>query len=54
MVYVGDTIIDLEVTKNSNVPFIQAKYGFGDDLCTKLSINDINELPNVVEEVFEI
>ena len=53
-VYVGDTIIDLEATKISNVPFIQAKYGFGDDLGTKFSINDINELPNVVEEVFEV
>lgn len=52
-VYVGDTIIDLEATKNSNVPFIQAKYGFGEDLGTEFSIKEIQELPNEVEKVFK-
>lgn len=50
-VYVGDTIKDLEATRDANVPFIQAKYGFGSDLHTQHYINQINELPKVVNEI---
>ncbi len=51
-VYIGDTIIDYESAKANNIPFIQAKYGFGKDLNTKYSIKGIKELPNVLEKVF--
>ena len=51
-VYVGDTIIDLEAAKNNRIPFVFAKYGFGKDLNAKYSINDIKELPNILEKVF--
>lgn len=50
-VYVGDTIKDMEASKEAGVPFIQAKYGFGEDLKTKYYINSIEELPNVVEKI---
>lgn len=50
-VYVGDTEKDLEATIIANVPFIQAKYGFGKDLKTEYFIETINELPEVVKKV---
>ena len=51
-VYVGDTIIDLKAS-NNNIPFVQAKYGFGEDLKTKYYINDIDELPKVLEKIYK-
>ena len=48
-VYVGDTIKDLEAAQNAKVPFIHAKYGFGKDLETKYSINEIKELPRILD-----
>ena len=50
-VYVGDTVKDEEASINANIPFIQARYGFGNDLNTKYHIDSINELPKVVEEI---
>lgn len=52
-VYVGDTIKDMEATKIANIPFIQAKYGFGKDLKTKYYINTIDELPFVIKNIIE-
>lgn len=51
-IYVGDTIKDLEATRLNNIPFIQAKYGFGNDLETTYCIDSIKELPSVVEKIF--
>ena len=51
-VYVGDTVIDFEVANENNIPFVQAKYGFGEDLNTDFAINEIKELPSVLENVF--
>ncbi len=51
-IYVGDTIKDYEATLLAGVPFIQAKYGFGKDLKTTYYINSIEELPNVIEKIF--
>ena len=31
--------------------FIQAKYGFGQDLKTKYSVNEITELPDVLSKI---
>ena len=33
----------MEASKIDNIPFIQAKYGFGNDLKTKDYINSIEE-----------
>lgn len=48
-VYVGDTKKDMEASKIANIPFIQARYGFGNNLETKYYINSIEELPRVIE-----
>ena len=50
--YVGDTRIDLEAAYKNNIPFVYAKYGFGKSINTNYSINEINELPNVLKLIF--
>jgi len=50
-VYVGDTKKDLEASNMANIAFIQAKYGFGEDLNTQYYINEINELPDIIKEI---
>lgn len=50
-IYVGDTIKDLEASKCAEMDFIQAKYGFGQDLKTKYSLNKITDLPNVLNDI---
>ena len=50
-VYVGDTLRDLVAAKHINIDFIQAKYGFGEDLESKYSINKITELPELLENM---
>ena len=50
-IYVGDTLKDYEATQIAEVEFIQAKYGFGNDLKTKYSINNIIELPELLENI---
>lgn len=52
-VYVGDTIIDLEASNINNIAFIQAKYGFGEDLKTEYNIDEFKELPKVLEEIYK-
>ncbi len=46
-VYVGDTVSDLEAATQANVPFIYAKYGFGDvekyDACAE-KFSDLKDL----------
>lgn len=50
-VYVGDTIKDLEASQGAEMDFIQAKYGFGQDLKTKYSVDGITELPNIIKNI---
>lgn len=50
-VYVGDTIKDFEASQNAEMDFIQAKYGFGQDLKTEYSVNEITELPNILNDM---
>lgn len=50
-IYVGDTINDYKATLGADVDFIQAKYGFGEDLKTEYSIDDISELPELLENI---
>ena len=52
-VYIGDTRIDLEAAYANNIPFIQAKYGFGENLNTDYSINEINELLGILKKIFK-
>jgi len=48
-IYVGDTLKDYEATKIANIEFIHAKYGFERELNFKYSIDDIIELPGILE-----
>lgn len=50
-IYVGDTINDYKATLGADIDFIQAKYGFGEDLRTEYSIDDISELPELLENI---
>ena len=51
-IYVGDTAKDREAANIANLPFIQCLYGFGPDLGCKYKINEMSELPDMVEKVF--
>ena len=51
-IYVGDTKKDKESAEIANIPFIQCLYGFGEDLNCKYKINDIKELPDCVNKIF--
>ena len=51
-VYIGDTKKDLEAATQAGIPFIQARYGFGEDLNTKYFINKFSTLPAVLEQIF--
>lgn len=51
-VYIGDTKKDLEAATQAGIPFIQAKYGFGDDLNTTYSLDSLSDLPTVLEQIF--
>ena len=53
-IYVGDTIYDQEASKNANIPFIWAKYGFGKNVCAEYCINNFSEIISVIENVFKI
>ena len=50
-VYVGDTKKDMEASNLAEIPFIQAKYGFGKNLNAKYYINAFKELPYIVEKL---
>ncbi|MGM9873544.1 MAG: HAD family hydrolase [Bacilli bacterium] len=52
LVYVGDTIKDLEECTKANVPFIHAKYGFGKIDNTEYYIDSFKDLPSVVNKIF--
>ena len=50
-IYVGDTIKDKEASESANIPFIQAQYGFGKNLNTEYSIENIQQLPEVLRKM---
>ena len=52
-VYVGDIEKDFISSKEAGAYFIHAKYGFDKNLKTKYYINNLFELPSVVEEIFK-
>ncbi len=49
-IYVGDTEGDYNATKECNIPFVYAKYGFGNVEDAELVIENFEELKNIVEE----
>ena len=50
--YVGDTVMDKEASVIANVPFIYAKYGFG-DTDSEFVLQQFSDLPKVAEEIFQ-
>lgn len=50
-IYVGDTISDMKAADYANIPFVQARYGFGNNLETNYYINTIEELPKIAKKV---
>ena len=50
-VYVGDTKKDKEAAEYANIPFIYAKYGFG-DIEAKNFIETFDELPTILNNIF--
>lgn len=50
-IYVGDTVKDFEASQLAELQFVQAKYGFGDDLKTDHSIENISDLPEVLKTI---
>lgn len=51
-VYVGDTQGDCDAASLAGIPFVHAKYGFGNIRGGNLFVNTISELPKVIEREF--
>ena len=51
-IYVGDTISDMKAADYAGIPFIQARYGFGNNIETRYYINSIVELPEEIKKIF--
>jgi len=51
-VYVGDTCMDQQACRQAHVPFIHAAYGFGQVDDAVWSITDLDQLPDLVPQVF--
>ncbi len=52
-IYVGDTKLDYDSSKEANIPFIYAKYGFGNIDKYEYSINDIKDLISVIPSIYK-
>lgn len=50
-IYVGDTLKDFEASKEAEIEFVHAKYGFGKNVESKLFINDIRELSSLMDNI---
>ena len=48
-VYIGDTAGDEKATRFAGIPFIYAKYGFGEAVSPDVVIGDIREVPECVK-----
>ena len=51
-VYVGDTQGDADAAKKAGVPLIFAAYGFGRVVDAEYVIQEISELPSILEQIF--
>lgn len=50
-IYVGDTDKDKAAAEGADVEFIQALYGFGNDLNSKYSIDEFESLPEMLNDI---
>lgn len=50
-IYVGDTRDDQLYSQAVPVPFVYAAYGFGQAVEPEFSINDLSELPDIIEKI---
>ncbi len=50
-VYVGDTMGDYEASCGAGIPFIHARYGFGEVPQAQYAINSISELPALADKI---
>ncbi len=53
-IYVGDTFKDMEAANIAGIPFVQCLYGYGDNLNTKYYVNNVEELPEVIENILNL
>ena len=53
VIYVGDTLKDQVSAVDAGGTFVYAKYGFGDQLYSKYSIQDIKEMVTLTSYIFE-
>lgn len=51
VIYVGDTIKDLEATKEADCIFLYAAYGFGKDLSSTYVVHHVPELLDVIPNI---
>ena len=51
-IYVGDTEKDMIESEKAGAIFIYAKYGFDKNLNSKYAINDIKELPDLINKIY--
>ena len=49
--YVGDTLGDMNAADEAEVPFIHAAYGFGTVPSDRMKIEDIKDLPDLIENL---
>lgn len=50
-IYIGDTIKDKEAAEGAGIEFVQALYGFGENLGTVYSVAEIEFLPSLLEQI---
>ena len=50
-IYVGDTLKDKKEAQSAKLIFIYAEYGFGNMPEYQYTINSLNELPNLIENI---
>lgn len=50
-IYVGDTKLDFESANIAGIPFIHAKYGYGEAIGAAYSVSTFSELPQVVSTI---
>lgn len=51
--YVGDTLGDMKSTDEAGIPFIHAAYGFGFVPADRMKIDDIRDLPDLIDSLVE-
>lgn len=53
-IYIGDTFKDYTASKDANIPFIHAKYGFEPEFEYPHYINSIEQLPDFLDNIEQI